>query len=132
MQYYVWYLQEKQGVIDRNGLGSFGIEFEENDILDILVENQGHINFLLLNDPKGIIQNVTLRDVVLTNWTIFPLSLDSDDVAIIVNQSYNIGSPSSPSGPASFYVGDIPAMPEGGAPLDTFLYLKNWAKVSLI
>ncbi|XP_028397866.1 beta-galactosidase-like [Dendronephthya gigantea] len=120
--------QEKQGVLDRNGLGSIGIEFKENDILDILVENQGHINFMLLNDPKGVIQNVTLHDAVLTNWTIFPLSLDPDDVAIILNKSDQVGSPSGPSEPASFYVGDIPAMPDGKAPLDTFLYLKNWSK----
>lgn len=118
------------GVIDRNGVGSIGIDYQVNDTLDILVENQGHINFMLLNDPKGIIQNVTLHGVILTNWTIFPLRLDPDDVAMILNTSNVLGTPSDPSEPASFYVGSIPAMPDGKPPLDTFLYLKNWSKVS--
>ncbi|CAB4021117.1 beta-galactosidase-like [Paramuricea clavata] len=83
---------------------------------------------MLLNDPKGIIQNVTLHGVILTNWTIFPLSLDPDDVAMILNISNVLGTPSDPSEPVSFYVGSIPAMPDGKPPLDTFLYLKNWSK----
>ena len=119
----------KHGVIDRNGVGSIGIDYQENDILDILVENQGHTNFLLLNDPKGIIQNVTLHGIILANWTIFPLSFDPDDIAMILNISTVPDSPSDPFGPASFYVGNIPAMPDGKPPLDTFLYLKNWSKV---
>ena len=120
--------QEKQGVIDRNGVGSIDINFNENDTLDILVENQGHINFMLLNDLKGIIQNVTLHRVILTNWTIFPLGLDPDDVTTILNTSEVLDSPLDPSGPASFYVGTIPAMPDGEPPLDTFLRLRNWFK----
>lgn len=119
----------KQGVIDRNGVGSIGIDYQENDTLDILVENQGHTNFMLLNDPKGIIQNVTLHGVTLANWTIFPLSLDPDDIAVILNTTTVLDSNSDPSGSASFYVGSIPAMPDGKPPLDTFLYLKNWSKV---
>jgi hypothetical protein len=85
---------------------------------------------MLLNDPKGIIQNVTLHGVILTNWTIFPLSLDPDDVAVILNTSEVFDSHSDPSGPASFYVGSIPSMPDEEPPLDTFLHLKNWSKVS--
>ena len=126
---YFHFPQIKQGVIDRNGVGNIGIDYQENDTLDILVENQGHINFMLLNDPKGIIQNVTLNGVILANWTIFPLSFDPGDIAIILNTSKVLDSPSDASGAVSFYVGSIPAMPDGKPPLDTFLYLKNWSKV---
>ena len=86
---------------------------------------------MLLNDPKGIIQNITLHGVVLTNWTIFSLSLDPDDVAMILNDTTDVlSNPSDAYGAASFYVGNIPTMPEGKPPLDTFLYVKNWSKVS--
>ena len=85
---------------------------------------------MLLNDPKGIIQNVTLHGVTLTNWTIFPLSLDPDDITTILDTLEVQDSTLDPSGPASFYVGTIPAMPNGKPPLDTFLHLKNWFKVS--
>lgn len=110
-------------------MGNIGIDYQENDTLNILVENQSHINFMLLNDPKGIIQNVTLNGVILANWTIFPLSFDPGDIAIILNTSKVLDSPSDSSGAVSFYVGSIPAMPDRKPPLDTFLYLKNWSKV---
>ena len=80
-------LQVKKGALDRNGLGQIEIDYNENDTLDILVENQGHINFALLNHLKGIIQNVTLDTTVLTDWNIFSLRLDADDVQKILDES---------------------------------------------
>lgn len=40
------------------------------DRLQILVENQGRINFKIANDTKGIIGDVLYNNKVLDNWTI--------------------------------------------------------------
>ena len=123
-------MQVKKGVPDRNGLGQIEIDYNENDTLDILVENEGHINFALLNDPKGIIQNVTLDTTVLADWNIFPLRLDADDVQKILDESETFDRSSDLLSLVSFYVGSIPEMPDGRPALDSFLYLKQWSKVS--
>lgn len=43
--------------------------------IQILVENQGRINYNVANDFKGILSAVRINDAILKNWTItgFPL-----------------------------------------------------------
>lgn len=95
--------------------------------LDILVENMGRINYgSHLQDPKGIIGNVTLGNVVLSNWMIYPLDFDrvvglTEPLPGDVNHEVNNQIP-------SFYSGTISPAPDG-KPRDTFLKLPGWYKV---
>ncbi|XP_074659674.1 beta-galactosidase-like isoform X2 [Tubulanus polymorphus] len=56
-----------------------GITVKTNDILDIIVENQGRIGFAIemLGEIKGIISNVTMNKDVLTDWKIYPLTIEN-------------------------------------------------------
>lgn len=95
--------------------------------MDILVENMGRVNYgPHLQDPKGILGNVTLNGAVLRNWTIYPLHLD-DFVGRKKSSLIKLKSKSSVQIP-SFYHGNIPPAPEG-IPMDTFLKLPGWFKV---
>lgn len=56
--------------------------------LQILVENQGRINYNVANDFKGIIGDVLVNSAALTNWTIsgFPLD-DVNQIQGLINES---------------------------------------------
>jgi len=71
--------------IYRDG-GNWTIKLPKTDVkdpvLDILVENMGHINFAqYMIDRKGITDRVTLEGMTLTNWQIFKLPMDEKFVA---------------------------------------------------
>ena len=87
----------------------------------------GRINYgPHLQDPKGIVGDVTLDKVVLSNWMIYPLDLDPV-VGLeepLHNDVYNEESTQIPT----FYSGKIPPSPDG-TPRDTFLKLPGWFKV---
>ena len=71
-----------------------------------------------LQDPKGIVGNVTLDKMVLSDWSIYPLDLDpvvKGSVPSEFEVEDNIQIP-------SFYTGTIPPSPDG-TPRDTFLKL---------
>lgn len=51
-------------------------QIKKKSKLQILVENNGR-QCSGYNDPKGILGNVTADDRVLTNWTIYPISLEN-------------------------------------------------------
>jgi beta-galactosidase len=87
--------------------------------LDILVEAMGRINFgPLLLDRKGITDRVTLDNMTLMDWEIFPLPLDEDDMAAL-----KFGA-SAPARPGTFFHGafELPAIG------DTFLDMTGWKK----
>ena len=54
------------------------VELAAGELLDILVENLGRVNFgpHLVDDRKGIVGKVTLNGEELTGWEIFPLPFD--------------------------------------------------------
>ena len=88
----------------------------------------GRINYgPHLQDPKGILGDVTLDNVVLRNWQMYPFHLDlvmgikKSSHAAIKNDEDSIQIP-------TFYTGDIPPAPDG-IPKDTFLNLPGWFKV---
>lgn len=63
-------LQRSIGVLSRENLAnSLPISAGSGDRLQILVENQGRINFKIANDTKGIIGDVIYNNKVLDNWT---------------------------------------------------------------
>ena len=104
------------------------IKVKTGATLDILVENMGRINYgPHLQDPKGILGDVTLDNVVLRNWKIYPLLLDQavgmkkSPHAAVKNDEASVQMP-------TFYSGNIPPAPDG-IPKDTFLNLPGWFKV---
>ena len=121
-------MQVRQATLIRvGGKTNATIEVKEGATLDILVENMGRVNYgPHLQDPKGILGNVTLNGAVLRNWTIYPLHLD-DFVGRKKSSLIKLKSKSSVQIP-SFYHGNIPPAPEG-IPMDTFLKLPGWFKV---
>lgn len=98
--------------------------------MDILVENMGRINYgPHLQDPKGILGNVTLGEVELMNWKMYPL--DFDPVVAAAKPMYmynNVDEYEADTQIPSFYSGVIPPAPDG-IPRDTFLKLPGWFKV---
>lgn len=59
------------GVLSRENLvNSLPISVGFGKTLQILVENQGRINYEIANDFKGIIGDVLLNNVSLNNWNI--------------------------------------------------------------
>lgn len=95
------------------------------------MENMGHINYgSFLVDHKGILGNVTINDVVISNWEMRPLNMTN----ILGYEPYQLKGLSSgldSTDAPTFFTGKIPPASDG-IPKDTFLRLKNWSKVSCI
>ena len=107
------------------GKTTASINYTLGSTLDILVENMGRINYgSALQDPKGIVGNVTLNNTVLTNWMMYPLDLDPVVKEPLLAEFEDEVSTQIPS----FYSGTIPPTPDG-TPRDTFLHLPGWFKV---
>lgn len=100
-------------------------------ILQILVENQGRINFKIADDVKGIIGEVLLNNVTLSNWTItgFPLE-NSTQLAELVQQEFTENEIQTTeflrTGPMIYHgTFDI----EENDIVDTYINTSNWGKV---
>ncbi|XP_007505097.2 beta-galactosidase isoform X2 [Monodelphis domestica] len=118
-----------QGVLERNKVISINITGKAGDILDVLVENLGRINYGHdINDFKGLISNLTLGSVMLKDWSMFPLNLDAAVQNNLESHETWSNNPSSPSLP-TFYVGQF-SIPTGipDLPQDTFIQFPNWNK----
>lgn len=98
--------------------------------LDILVENMGHICFgSHMVDPKGILGNVTIDNVLITNWEMYPLDLDNVvHNASISGEMKGNGLKMDNGFAPTFYTAEIPAVPFGDSGFDTFLRLDWWTK----
>ncbi|RAP77009.1 glycoside hydrolase family 35 protein [Paenibacillus montanisoli] len=118
-----------QGVIERN-THDIRPNVQDNDIvlgipptgatLNILVENQGRINYGYgLKDPKGITEGVRLGLQFLYDWTIHPLPLNQLNGL----EFRTIRQDEAPFTP-TFYKGKFHVEEVG----DTFLKLTGWTK----
>lgn len=102
--------------------------------LQILVENQGRINFEIANDFKGIIGDVLLNNVSLNNWNITTFPFDNstkvDELIVSVDrepESLNIfESETLTSGPMIFH-GTVDI--DQDEIVDTFINPMAWGKV---
>jgi beta-galactosidase len=94
-------------------------EVGDGDRLDVLVENQGRVNYgqAGVTDRKGLLGPVSFAGQPLTGWTCRPFPLD--DVSGIGFSSRNTDK----AGP-TFYRGRF----EVTEPSDTFLRLDGWTK----
>lgn len=80
-------LQEFVGVLSRADLSN-SIRLADNvshgKVLQILVENQGRINYAVASDFKGIIGNATLNNtemnITLVDWTITGFTFEDTNV----------------------------------------------------
>lgn len=127
--FFFWKVRQAT-LIRVGGKTSAAIKVKAGATLDILVENMGRINYgPHLQDPKGILGDVTLNEVVLKNWMMYPLHLD-----LVVGVNYKKSSHATVNDDEasvqipSFYTGNIPPAPDG-IPKDTFLNLPGWFKV---
>ncbi len=104
------------GLVDRNDTQE-GLSFEVNEKgsrLDILVENQGRVNYgPLLHDRKGITVGVRLNYQFLSGWEVFPLEFK--DTPPLPWSSVSCGTP------AMLFRGQIRIE----VPTDTFLSVKG-------
>ena len=100
-----------------------------------MVENQGRINGgSKINDPKGIIQNVTLNGLMLVNWKMAPVHSGNGTNNLSFEKpgksKFATVTDENGSDKAGLFYGTVPPMPDGKAPQDSYLLLKGWQKVS--
>ncbi|PIO63213.1 hypothetical protein TELCIR_15198 [Teladorsagia circumcincta] len=94
------------------------LSLKRNDLLEIMVENQGRLTWETINDFKGIVTPVKLDGAQLTGWT---------SCAVDVQQLVNVTSQSSVM--STFNVGDVFrgdfVATENG---DTYIDVSNWGR----
>ncbi|OBS59552.1 hypothetical protein A6R68_09323, partial [Neotoma lepida] len=88
-------------------------------LLRILVENQGRINFSwkMQNEQKGLGDDVSINGILLKNFTIYSLDMKMSFFKRLRSATWRL-APEHYLGPA-FYLGTLKA---GPSPKDTFLY----------
>ncbi|XP_023222257.1 beta-galactosidase-like [Centruroides sculpturatus] len=127
---YVYVDQTLQGILSRGeNIYSLPIVVRPNQNITILVENQGRVCFGSgINDTKGIIQNVTLGSTILTDWTIYPVSLKPENlIKYLISNAEDTDIPCTDCTPG-FYMSLFKLPNKPGYPYDTFLKLNGWHK----
>ncbi|NXS63256.1 BGAL galactosidase, partial [Brachypteracias leptosomus] len=125
---YVMLRKEYQGTLERDGQTELSVTGRAGDTLDVLLENMGRISFgANVSDFKGLLGNLSLDSIPLSNWLMYPLSIDP-----AVQQGWPHTAPQKPSsrgraGPA-FYTGTLQTP---GIAWDTFVKLPGWGKGQL-
>lgn len=109
--------------------------------LQILVENQGRINFQIMEDFKGILGAVTLNGKALSNWTHIGYPLDNytniEELLVVPSDGESIISDAVPidrfghllEGPHIFH--GVFDLDDGRDIFDTYLDPRGWGKVYL-
>ncbi|XP_076018076.1 beta-galactosidase-1-like protein [Genypterus blacodes] len=118
-----------QGLLQRDTALVMNVTGKQGDIIDIIVENMGRVNFgSKINDYKGILSNLILGRDVLTDWKIYPLGIDGAIAAGWPHSGRQHSLPvpqKEPSAGPTFYMGTLPP---NGLAWDTFLRLYHWTK----
>lgn len=111
--------REKKAIYERDGEFNLSFEvLEDGILLDILVENQGRINYgTKLKDFKGITEGVSLENQFLYNFDVYTLPLNNLD-KLVFEKELNIKNT------PTFYKGFF----EINETADTFLKLDNFKK----
>jgi beta-galactosidase len=103
--------------------GKWSIKIPESGnktpVLDILVEGMGHINFAqYMIDRKGITDRVTLNDMTLMDWQIYPLPMTEEFIKTLKPvQAANEGK-------GTFFKGSFDLQKTG----DTYFDLSRYSK----
>ena len=116
---YVYVNQKYFGLIERQDVSvEVEIEAKEGDVLDILMESLGRLNYGgSMTDPKGILGEVYLNGEVLVNWTMYRLGM-KDLSQLRWEEAREV-----PNGPAFFRT--VVELEEAE---DTFVNPKGWTK----
>ncbi|XP_033107254.1 beta-galactosidase-like isoform X2 [Anneissia japonica] len=127
---YIIINQVPVGIVVRNKPTGLNITASKGDILDIVVENQGRINFgETIADMKGIVGNITLGDTILEGFQIYSLQLDEFVPKISQKFELTWPSPQTQLNVPTLYSGTMPALPPDiTEPRDTFLKVSGWTK----
>ncbi|KAI5606634.1 beta-galactosidase-1-like protein precursor [Silurus asotus] len=114
------------GVMERDMTLVINVTGRKGDLLDLLVENMGRVNFgPKINDYKGILGNLILGNDVLSDWLIFPLDIDGVIARGWPQSGWRSdGKVEGDTGP-SFYSGTLKP---NGVSRDTFIKLSGWTK----
>ncbi|KAM3854987.1 beta-galactosidase-1-like protein isoform 2-T2 [Vipera latastei] len=119
---YVLLNGEYKGTLERDRVKAINITGQLGDSLDLLVESMGHINFGANNsDFKGLTRNVTLGSIILSDWLIYPLDIDS---AVAQKWPPYVPRSRNTAGPA-FYTG---VFKTPGINYDTYVTFPGWSK----
>uniref|UniRef100_A0A1B6JXA2 Beta-galactosidase n=1 Tax=Homalodisca liturata TaxID=320908 RepID=A0A1B6JXA2_9HEMI len=96
---------------------------QAGQMLGLLVENQGHINYQNMTDLKGLVENVTLNGDILTGWTHtgYPMT-NVSQIATLPNMS-SVALPAFFGGSFS-----LPTAAPRDVPLGTFVDMTGWGK----
>uniref|UniRef100_A0A8C2FRP6 Galactosidase, beta 1-like n=1 Tax=Cyprinus carpio TaxID=7962 RepID=A0A8C2FRP6_CYPCA len=114
-----------QGLMERDTALVMNVTGQQGDQLDILVENMGRVNFgSYINDNKGLLGNLILGNDVLTDWSIYPLDIDTA-VANGWLQAAHSGSAMQAGDGPMIYSGTLKST---GLAWDTFVKLNGWTK----
>jgi beta-galactosidase len=123
------------GVLDRYGSNSFQASGKAGQIVDIVVENQGRINYGddINDNKKGLISNVTFGGEILSHWTMYPIDFTKvfDYLAHKhlpprqENLKYRSFKKQAPNDP-TVYKGEF--VLKSAQPADTFLQMCGWTK----
>ncbi|KAG5672448.1 hypothetical protein PVAND_002576 [Polypedilum vanderplanki] len=110
---YIYVNRQFVGVLSReNKIDSLPISSMLGEDLQIIVENEGRINYGIANDFKGIIGNVQYNSVILLNWTMTGFPLENyrqiDDLVSVLRRKYGSNRTASiksylRSGPTIFH-----------------------------
>lgn len=111
------------GHLDENTYDLTIPKIQDCQLLRILVENQGRINYSwkIQNERKGLDEDVTINGTLLKNFTIYSLDMKMSFFKRLRSAPWEV-APEHYVGPA-FYWGILNA---GSSPKDTFLDLSNW------
>ncbi|XP_072197543.1 beta-galactosidase-1-like protein isoform X3 [Excalfactoria chinensis] len=125
---YVMLQKEYQGTLERDGQTELRVKGKAGDTLDVLLENMGRISFgANFSDYKGLLGNLSLDSQPLSNWLIYPLTIDA---AIHQGWPHTARPKSSGRGRAgpAFYAGTFETP---GIAWDTFVKFPGWSKGQL-
>lgn len=132
---YVYVDRQFVGILSReNKIYSLPLGLTLGRNLQIVVENEGRINYAIANDFKGILGNVFYDNLILVNWTMTGFPLDEyekiEDLTTTVRKKYDANRPLSAkshlkSGPTVFYAEFILKEADIG---DTYLDPTGWGK----
>ncbi|KAH6935438.1 hypothetical protein HPB50_005816 [Hyalomma asiaticum] len=129
------------GLISRmDDVYSIMIPVTKGQRLTILVENQGRVGFIDLNDPKGLGSNVTLSGITLTHWNMTPINERDhvtmrhrlDDHVLLPRTAKNHPASSCDVSPPGLVVYQATFRLNVPTPQDTFLRLDHWKKGAVV
>lgn len=108
------------------------------DRLQILVENQGRINYNIANDFKGIIGDVKVNNQVLYDWTITGFPFDNYEKLENLIKHIQNNPPKATESSNKAYLRKGPTIFHGQFDItvdkiyDTYLDTTGWGKVFIV